>query len=65
MCSLVRECFHLVKSLRTGSYGRRFVVTQGLQWSTFDTPQITLDECRKMLVEAGWTPPAPKEAAVD
>jgi hypothetical protein len=27
--------------------------------------QITLDECRKMLVEAGWTPPAPNEATVD
>jgi hypothetical protein len=24
--------------------------------------QTTLDECRKMLVDAGWTPPPPNEA---
>lgn len=27
--------------------------------------QRTLDECRKMLVEAGWTPPPPNETAID
>ena len=27
--------------------------------------QTTLDECRKMLVDAGWTPPRRNETAID